>query len=842
MRYIRQVAVFLVLLIVCGLLLYSAYADIEAKTIAQVNNEQLVHAGQAAAGFESFFTTYNNSLSFLAGNDHIITLDPDGRELMRDFFKSHDDEISSITRVDEHGIITYTYPVEASTGADISSQSHVRQLMSTHAVVISDVFTSVQGFRAIAFHMPVFENGTFKGSIAILIPFDSLAKENLGSIRILDSGYAWTISHEGIVLYSPYPGQVGKSVFNVFNNSPSVIAMAQDAMKGSRGVTSYTVSGDPARQEPPQKFQAIYLPVNIGSTSWSIIVATPENEILGTIQGFRNNLIIVSAVLILSLLFFTYYVARARGIVQEEEIRRKADDELRKSEERYRNVVEDQTEFISRFLPDGTHIFVNEAYCRYLGLKREEILGHRFRPKIPAADQESVRRFFASLTQDHPVGTIEQRIIMTDGTVRWQRWTDHAIFDPSGKITEYQSVGLDITDRKREEQALVENEQRLTSIYNTVGDSIFQLTVEPQEQYRFTSINAAFSRTTGIPPDQVIGRTVKEIIPEPALSLVLEKYRQAIAQKGIVRWEETSAYPTGQLTGEVSIAPIFDQAGHCKHLIGSVHDITERKQAEEKLLEAHHMLEKRVAERTRELSEANIRLQELDRLKSAFLATMSHELRTPLNSIIGFSGILHQELAGPLNEEQKKQLGMVSDSAEHLLALINDVLDLSKIEAGQLRIANEIFDIRPVIDKAARTVKPLAEAKHLALETEVAPDIGAVRADSRRVEQVLLNLLSNAIKFTEKGYIRIMCSSGDDTILISVTDTGIGIKPGDMDKLFRPFTQVDTGLTRQHEGTGLGLSISERLVTMMGGTIRVESEPGRGSTFTFTLPAERRSP
>ena len=151
MRYIRQFIVFFVLLVVCGFLLYSVYTDIESKTIAQVNNEQVVHADQAAAGIESFFTTYNDSLSFLAGNDHIITLDPDGRELMRDFFTTHAGEISSITRVDENGIILYTYPYESSTGADISSQSHVRELMRTHAIVISDVFTSVQGFRSISF-------------------------------------------------------------------------------------------------------------------------------------------------------------------------------------------------------------------------------------------------------------------------------------------------------------------------------------------------------------------------------------------------------------------------------------------------------------------------------------------------------------------------------------------------------------------------------------------------------------------------------------------------------------------------------------------------------------------
>ena len=253
----------------------------------------------------------------------------------------------------------------------------------------------------------------------------------------------------------------------------------------------------------------------------------------------------------------------------EEELRAQYDNlaqserTLRLSEERYRNVVEDQTEFICRFLPDGTHVFANDAYCRYFGVTCNEILGHRFQPKIPAEDQERMKQFFASLTPDHPVDTIEHRIVMPDGTIRWQWWSDRAIFDSSGTIIEYQSVGRDITEQKHDELALHENEQRLTSIYNTVGDVIFQLAVEPQGQYRFTSVNSAFSRITGLPPGEVIGRKVHEIIPEPSLFLVLEKYRQAIEEKTIVRWEETSSYPTGQLTGEVSVAPIFDTAGNC---------------------------------------------------------------------------------------------------------------------------------------------------------------------------------------------------------------------------------------------------------------------------------------
>jgi PAS domain S-box-containing protein len=349
------------------------------------------------------------------------------------------------------------------------------------------------------------------------------------------------------------------------------------------------------RQGKSSRYERRFITKN-GRTRWMQVSATPLMDPDGR---FRGSFLMCSDITDRKTaeeeiarhhqeLYAAYKQLKAR----EEEIRQnydelaKSQNLLRESEQRYRNVVEDQTEFICRFLPDGTHVFVNDAYCRYFGLKREEIIGQRFTPTIPVENQERMKRFFASLTLDHPIATIEHRIVKPDGTIRWQRWSDRAIFDPSGTITEYQSVGRDTTGRKVEEQALHENEQRLDSIYNTVGDVIFQLTVEPDGQYRFASVNAAFGRVTGLPPGQVIGRKVNEIIPEPSLSLVREKYRQAIVEKAIVRWEETTDYPTGQLIGEVSIAPIFDKAGNCTHLIGSVHDITERKSAEEALRES----------------------------------------------------------------------------------------------------------------------------------------------------------------------------------------------------------------------------------------------------------------
>jgi PAS domain S-box-containing protein len=277
-------------------------------------------------------------------------------------------------------------------------------------------------------------------------------------------------------------------------------------------------------------------------------------------------------------------------------------------------------------------------------------------------------------------------------------------------------------------------------------------------------------------------------------------------------------------------------AGSVADLVSLSIEVAQRRQAEAALREAHDSLEIKVADRTRDLAAANERLKELDRLKSEFLATMSHELRTPLNSIIGFTGILRQELAGPLNEEQKKQLGMVHFSARHLLGLINDLLDLSRIESGKMELTREDFTVSDVVNEVVQSMTPQATQKNLALETELAEPALLLHSDRKKCFQILLNLVNNAVKFTERGRVCIAVRTTPEDVEFAVTDTGIGIKPESMAHLFEAFRQVDGSARRVYEGTGLGLYLCRQLASMLDGRISAESEFGHGSRFTFTLP------
>jgi signal transduction histidine kinase len=246
-------------------------------------------------------------------------------------------------------------------------------------------------------------------------------------------------------------------------------------------------------------------------------------------------------------------------------------------------------------------------------------------------------------------------------------------------------------------------------------------------------------------------------------------------------------------------------------------------------------------EKYTELAMEKEKAESADRLKTAFLLNMSHELRTPLNSIIGFSAILLQRLPGPLNDEQIKQLKMIQLSGRHLLSLINDILDISKIEAGEIKPFIEGFDINEVIVTIVDQFMPAIREKGLILSYTNKLKDGMIESDKMRLAQVLINLVNNAVKFTSKGFVRITCCRDNDNLYIDISDSGIGIKEEDISNLFTPFLQLENNLTRNYEGSGLGLSISRKLIEMLHGSIRIQSTYKVGSTFTVILPLRTKT-
>ncbi len=364
------------------------------------------------------------------------------------------------------------------------------------------------------------------------------------------------------------------------------------------------------------------------------------------------------------------------------------------------------------------------------------------------------------------------------------------------------------------EKAQRDSEQRLRDILNRAPILVYINDLEG----RYIFVNKEFEKLMGLPYDQVINKTDLELFPRERAERNIVQNKKVIETLQVNIFENSSQKKDETHYFVDILFPITDSNNRIYATSGWTIDITDRKKSEDALKKAKEMAES------------------ADRLKSAFLATMSHELRTPLNSIIGFTGILLKELAGPLNEEQSKQLNMIKGSGQHLLELINDVLDISKIEAGELVVSIKPFNFNKSINKVIAIVQPLANKKDLELRSSVFPEINNIISDERRIEQIFLNILNNAIKFTERGFVEINCGIQNDQIITKITDTGVGIKKEDMEKLFKPFSQIDTGITRNHEGTGLGLSICKKLLDKLNGSISVQSQFNIGSTFTVTLP------
>lgn len=414
-------------------------------------------------------------------------------------------------------------------------------------------------------------------------------------------------------------------------------------------------------------------------------------------------------------------------------------------------------------------------------------------------------------------------------------------------LAKYSSIveaKLDEKVRELEEakEIILEREQSYKNLFSSLQDVI--ITVDTEHKI-ITANQPAMRDMFGYELEDIAGKSTRMLYADDQGHNLMSIKISVMGDPDVpVIADEILKTKSGNFfIGELSINKLKNNKGDFLGYIKTVKDITERKRMEMEVREYSEHLEEIVKQRTREANDAKIRADEANRAKSDFLASMSHELRTPLNSIIGFSEVLLDELLGKLNETQKENVGYILSSGRHLLSLINDILDLSKVEAGKMELELSEIVLKDILNATLTMQWERAMRHGIRLSMSMGPGTEIIiSVDERKLKQILFNLLSNALKFTPDGgevsvkTRRATDDASGDFIEISVTDTGIGIKPEDMNKLFREFSQLDSAYNRSYAGTGLGLALARKLVELHGGRIWAESEAGKGSKFTFSLP------
>lgn len=484
-----------------------------------------------------------------------------------------------------------------------------------------------------------------------------------------------------------------------------------------------------------------------------------------------------------------------------------AEKALSKSEEKYCILVENIHDGVF-LIQDEKIQFANEAFARMAGYPVEEITGMDYREFVVHEDLEVI----ANLHQRRLAGKkvtddYEIRALRKDGT----RLTVNLNV---GQITYHNKIATigvvkDITKAKQADKMLRESEARNQALLYAIPDFIFRV----DKKGTFLDFKASKEEVPWVPPSEFLGKTVYEVLPELAPQ-IMYYVKQALETKEtqIFEYQLESDSSNGYYEARFVV-----NGGD--EIIVIVRNITECKLSEDLLLE-------------------NERLAAASKAKSEFLAIMSHELRTPLNSIMGFASLLKDEKPGDLNEEQELFVGNILTSSKHLLSIINDTLDISKIEAGKVELVIENIPLPGVLQEVHGLIKEDAKRNNVIYMEKIDPQLKFLEADRQRLKQIFFNLFSNAIKFNkpEGGTVTLTAAKEGNMARFSVSDTGIGIMGADIPKLFNQFQQANPGTSRKYGGTGLGLAITKQLVELHGGTITVESEYGKGSIFTFSLP------
>jgi PAS domain S-box-containing protein len=478
------------------------------------------------------------------------------------------------------------------------------------------------------------------------------------------------------------------------------------------------------------------------------------------------------------------------------------------------------------------YVFVNQRAVELLGREKpEDLLGRHIWTEFPEGVGQPFQRAYelAMETQEPQV--------LVEYYEPWDRWFENRIYPSPDGISIYFH---DISETKRDMLALERTQALNELLMDNMVDVVWIMDVASGS---FTFVSPSVERLRGYTPEEVLAQPVAAALtPESAEALAQLLPQLAVEVAAGRPVEATGPHRVDQPCKDGSIVNTevvtrirVNDLG-APEVIGVSRDITERVQAEQELARYREGLEQLVDERTAQLQEANRDLEEASRIKSEFLARMSHELRTPLNSIIGFADVILLGMTGEIADEQRKQLGMIHRSGHDLLALINDILDLSKVEAGRIEVHAAPLDVRDLVAEVREALTPESNTRGVPLVLDMPAGPVTMITDNRMLKQVLLNLVGNAIKFTDDGSVTLHIRSAEGTVTFTTIDTGCGIAEEDLPRVFDEFWQTRGPRNPNHSGTGLGLAISQRMAGLLGGTLDAASTLGEGSTFTLVVP------
>jgi PAS domain S-box-containing protein len=567
------------ILLASAVLIYMTYQVVKQEMIGNLNARQMVHAKQAANGIEAFFHGHIDMLQKFAKNGHIIDLDAAGKRLMHDFYSFHTGTISIITRIDRQGRIHHAEPFDPTVvGKPIVSLASFQEARRTGQATVSEIFTNLRGFKTIIAHVPVFKDGTFNGTIALQFPFDLIAGRYIEDIRIGRDGYAWVISRDGAELSCPVPGHVGHSVFDNCRDFPDILAMAERMVRGEQGVATYQF--DRIRGNTVQKTtkQAVFMPVRLANNFWSIVVATPEDEVMAALEGFRNRLLLITVLLIFAMGVFFYFLFRTRILKEEIDRRQEMEAALQTKTEELDRYFTHSLDLLCIADTDGYFRRLNPQWEKTLGYPLAELESKRFLDLVHPDDLEPTIAAIGELAGAREVLNFINRYRCRDGSYRWIEWRSY----PVDNII--YAVARDITIRKSMEEALRQSEERYRGLFEHAVEGIYQSTPEG----RFIAVNPAMAHMCGYESPEAMIAAITDISTQYyADPRDRETFKSLLDANGFI---DNHEYRVQRKDGSTiwvsgSARVVRNLQGDTLYFEGRSQDITARKQAEQALRE-----------------------------------------------------------------------------------------------------------------------------------------------------------------------------------------------------------------------------------------------------------------